>query len=53
MKTETSSLLLLGIGGTGSATVRGVRRAYGAAIRALAVDTDASSGSSPDIPFAR
>ena len=52
MKTETSSLLLLGIGGTGSATVRGVRRAYGAAIRALAVDTDASSGSSPDIPFA-
>ena len=51
MKTETSSLLLLGVGGTGSATVRGVRRAYGAPLRALAVDTDASSGSSPDIPF--
>ena len=51
MKTETSSLLLLGVGGTGSATVRGVRRAYSAPLRALAVDTDASSGSSPDIPF--
>jgi cell division protein FtsZ len=51
MNTSSSSLLLLGIGGTGSATVRGVRRAYGAPLRALAVDTDASSGNSPDIPF--
>ena len=51
MKTETSSLLLLGVGGTGSATVRGVRRAYNAPLRTLAVDTDASSGSSHDVPF--
>ena len=51
MKTETSSLLLLGVGGTGSATVRGVRRAYGASLRALTVDTDAMSGSSPEVPF--
>ena len=51
MKTESSSLLLLGVGGSGSATVRGVRRAYGATLRAISIDTDASSGSSSDIPF--
>lgn len=53
MKTDTqSSLLLLGVGGAGSATVRGIRRAYGSPLRALAVDTDASSGASSDVPFA-
>ena len=51
MKTETSSLLLLGIGGTGATAVRGVRRAYGAELRALIVDSDASSGSSSELPF--
>ena len=51
MKTEISSLLLLGVGGTGSATVRGVRRAYNASLRALTVDTDASSGNFPEVPF--
>ena len=51
MKTETSSLLLLGVGGTGATTVRGVRRAYGAELRALIVDSDASSGNTSDLPF--
>ena len=51
MKPETSSLLLIGIGGTGAATVRGVRRAYGSTIRAMAVDSDASSGNATDLPF--
>ena len=51
MKPETSSLLLLGVGGTGATTVRGVRRAYGASIRALTVDADASSGTSAETPF--
>lgn len=51
MKTESSSLILLGVGGAGSATVRGVRRAYGATLRAITVDTDAASGASSEIPF--
>lgn len=51
MKNETSSLLLLGVGGTGSAIVRGVRRAYGAPLRALTADTDAASGGTCDVPF--
>ena len=51
MNSETSSLLLIGIGGAGVAAVRGVRRAYGSSIRAIAVDSDASSGTSPDLPF--
>lgn len=51
MNPETSSLLLLGIGGSGIAAVRGVRRAYGSAIRAIAVDSDASSGVSSELPF--
>ena len=52
MKTETSSLLLLGVGGTGATAVRGVRRAYGAELRALIVDSDAASGTPSDLPFA-
>ncbi len=51
MNTNTSSLLLLGVGGTGCSTVRGVRRAYGPGIRALMVDSDASSGNASDLPF--
>ena len=51
MNPETSSLMLLGVGGTGAATVRGVRRAYGASLRALIVDSDAATGSSSDLPF--
>ena len=51
MKPETSSLLLLGVGGTGATAVRGVRRAYGPGLRALAIDSDASSGNASEIPF--
>ena len=51
MNPETSSLLLLGVGGTGATTVRGVRRAYGSELRALIVDSDASTGSASDLPF--
>ena len=51
MNTASSSLLLLGVGGSGCATVRGIRRAYGSTLRALAVDTDASSAAASDIPF--
>ena len=51
MKPENSSLLLLGVGGAGATTVRGVRRAYGASIRALTVDADAASGTSAETPF--
>jgi cell division protein FtsZ len=51
MKPDNTSLLLLGIGGTGANTVRGVRRAYGAAIRALTVDADAASGAAAETPF--
>ena len=51
MKPETSSLLLMGVGGTGATAVRGVRRAYGSALRALTVDSDASSGNATDLPF--
>ena len=52
MKTDTSTLLLLGVGGSGCAAVRGVRRAYNAPIRTLAVDTDASSAEPSGAPFA-
>ena len=51
MKPETSSLLLLGVGGTGAATVRGVRRAFGASLRALVVDSDAATGAASELPF--
>lgn len=46
-----SSLILIGVGGTGSLTVRGVRRAYGGRLRALAIDTDAATGSAGDVDF--
>ena len=46
-----SPLLLLGVGGAGAAMLRGVLRAYGPDIRALAIDTDAQAGGNGDIPF--
>ena len=46
-----SPLLLLGVGGAGAAMVRGIIRAYGPDIRALAIDTDAQAGGSGDLPF--
>ncbi len=46
-----SPLLLLGVGGAGAAMVRGVIRAYGPEIRALAIDTDAQAGGNGDLPF--
>ena len=46
-----SPLLLLGVGGAGTAMLRGILRAYGSDIRALAIDTDAQTGGSGDIPF--
>ena len=45
-------LVLIGVGGAGSIIVRGVRRAYGGNLRAIAIDTDASSGAAGDIDFA-
>ncbi len=46
-----SPLLLLGVGGAGAAMLRGILRAYGPGIRALAIDTDAQAGGNGDIPF--
>ena len=40
----TSSMLLLGIGGAGSAIARGVNRAFGGGMRYLLADTDAATG---------
>ncbi len=51
MKTDSNHLLLLGVGGAGCTAVRGVRRAYGEPLRALTVDSDASSGDSSEMPF--
>ena len=44
-------MLLIGIGGGGSAIARGVRRAFGEGLRYLAVDTDASGADREDEPF--
>ena len=49
MNTE-SPLLLIGIGTSGCATVRGVNRAFGADLRYVLLDTDAASGQG-DSPF--
>ena len=51
MNVLPSPLLLLGVGGAGAAMLRGVLRAYGPGIRALAIDTDAQAGGNGDIPF--
>ena len=45
-------LVLIGVGGAGAIAARGVRRAYGGNMRAIAIDTDASSGAAGDIDFA-
>ena len=45
---DTSSMLLIGIGGGGCAIARGVRRAFGEDIRFLTLDTDAATGQSGD-----
>ena len=42
---DSSSMMLIGIGGGGSAIARGVRRAFGEGLRFLAIDTDAASAS--------
>ena len=47
----TSPLVLIGVGGAATIAVRGVRSAYGGSLRAIAVDTDASSGATGDIDF--
>lgn len=47
---ESSSMLLIGIGGSGSAMARGVNRAFGEGLRYLLLDTDATTGQ-PDEPF--
>lgn len=44
MSTSSSSLLLIGIGGSGCSIARGVNRAFGEGVRCLLVDTDAKSG---------
>ncbi|MBP5285331.1 MAG: hypothetical protein ILO34_04405 [Kiritimatiellae bacterium] len=41
---ETSSMLLIGVGGSGSAIARGVSRAFGEGLRFAMIDTDASTG---------
>lgn len=52
MNAHPSSLILIGVGGAGSALVSRVLRAYGSDMRALAVDTDASTGvRATDLPF--
>lgn len=51
MNALPSPLVLIGIGGSGAALVRGVLRAYGPGIRALVLDTDAQSGGNGDVPF--
>jgi len=51
MNALPSPLLLLGIGGAGAVMTRGVLRAYGPGIRAMILDTDASSGGNGDLPF--
>jgi cell division protein FtsZ len=48
---DSSSMLLIGVGTSGAAISRGVRRAFGEGLRYLIVDTDASSGQNGD-PFA-
>ncbi len=50
MNAIPSPLILIGVGGSGAQMVRGILSAYGAAIRAVILDTDAQSGSG-EIPF--
>lgn len=45
---DSSSMMLIGIGGGGSAIARGVRRAFGEGLRFLTIDTDAASAADCD-----
>ena len=42
---NSSSMMLIGVGGGGSAIAHGIRRAFGEELRFLTVDTDASASS--------
>jgi cell division protein FtsZ len=46
-----SSILLLGIGGSGCIIARNIKRLFGDSLRVLTIDTDAQSGGFSDIPF--
>jgi len=48
--TDTSPMLLIGIGGAGSTIATGVSRAFGGSLRYLIADTDAKSGEG-EVPF--
>ena len=48
---DASSMLLIGIGGGGSAIAHGVRRAFGEGLRFVTLDTDASSADDSGEPF--
>ncbi len=43
-----SSMILIGIGTSGAAIVRGVRRAFGNELRSITIDTDVRSGEADD-----
>ncbi len=45
---DSSSMMLIGIGGGGSAIARGVRRAFGEGLRFLMIDTDAATAADGD-----
>ncbi|MBQ2625331.1 MAG: hypothetical protein IJG18_09585 [Kiritimatiellae bacterium] len=45
---DSSSMMLIGIGGGGSAIARGVRRAFGEGLRFLTIDTDAATAADGD-----
>ena len=45
---DSSSMMLIGVGGGGSAIARGVRRAFGEGLRFLTIDTDAATASDGD-----
>lgn len=51
MNALPSPLILIGVGGAGAEMTRGILRAYGPGIRALALDTDARAGASGELPF--
>ena len=41
---DSSTMILIGVGGAGSATARGVSRAYGEGLRYILADTDSTTG---------
>ena len=50
MNDSKSSMILIGIGGAGSAAARGVSRAFGPGLRYVLADTDAATGAEGE-PF--